>query len=165
MKNKIIRNNIFKGIKILSLIFVFGINNIYANTQPLKIITKCKKYDMTGGSSVAGATVSLYCEAKGSIRAEYTFTDSPNPPRHYFGTCCTKECSSLGDQKNDVYKHILPTGDIMYSESSDPYHFTGSGDSPVKVCVEWETLIDPIALLSAFPSIGQSRIDPNLIEY
>lgn len=155
MKNKIIRNNIFKVSKIYLMFAIISsiINPVYS--QELKEVNV--KVECKGG--VKTVKVEKYCN--GYDKADYNFTDSATAPFLYAGfhrpTCYTGSWNKIRFYKNDVYKHTMSDGSVMYSESASWTHF----DKDVKC----EGSFNPMDLLKAMPEIGISRVDPNLIEY
>ena len=152
MKNKIIRNNIFKVSKIYLMFAIISsiINPVYSQElKEVKVMVEC-----SGG--VKTVKIEKYCN---KYINGVPFKDSSTPPSigsaHLHDNICYVE--GAGSTLNDVYKHIMSDGSVMYSESVSWTHF----DKDVKC----EGSFNPMDLLKAMPEIGISRVDPNLIEY
>lgn len=88
----------------------------------------------------------------------HEFKDSSNAPALSGGGSCYINPGHY--YREAVFKHTLSDGSVMYSESSDPYHFVGRN-----TCAEYKGSFNPMDVLEALPEIGISRVDPNLIEY
>lgn len=160
MKNKKVKRNIFKTKNfylILSLIMIITNPTYSQELKEVNVKVNCNNFM---------ANVSFYCGGK-DVRENKPFTDSPNPPRfNRSNECICGGAESIHNDhgwqcKNNVYKHILPNGTVMYSSNDDPSHFISSGDI-INKC-KWS--FNAMDLLKAMPEIGTSRIDPNLIEY
>ncbi len=156
MKNKKVKRNIFKTKNlylILSLIMIITNPTYSQELKEVNVKVSCNNFM---------ANVSSYCGGK-DVQENKPFTDSSNPPSKWGDACVCGDISvGKGWQcKNNVYKHILPNGTVMYSSNNDPSYFISSGDI-INKC-KWS--FNTMDLLKAMPEIGTSRIDPNLIEY
>lgn len=156
MKNKKVKRNIFKTKNfylILSLIMIITNPTYSQDLKEVNVKVNC---------NFKPAEIVFYCKGNaGAEQNKISFTDSINPPS-LKGEDCICNPNSYGWQcKNNVYKHILSDGQVMYSGSNDPNHFINPRDI-INKC-KWS--FNTMDLLKAMPEIGTSRIDPNLIEY
>ena len=171
MKNKIIKKYIFKkflifnfktlhignalfiNIFILMIMCFSNINFVNAQSPELKKIKV--KFDCTLDQfQIKTVKVEKYCEG---ARQSYdqNFVDRMSAPNvNWNGYCCI---DNLHYYKNDIYKHTLSNGSVMYSESSSNTHFNKESTCEIS--------FDTMDILKAIPKIGVSRVDPNLIEY
>lgn len=149
MKNKIIRNNIFKVSKIYLMFAIISsiINPVYS--QELKEVNV--KVECKGG--VKTVKVEKYCNGV-LWGSDVSFKDSSVPPgKNNVDVCLVNRFVN----KKNVYRHTLTDGKVMYSESASWTHFNED--------VKCEGSFNTMDLLKAMPEIGISRVDPNLIEY
>ena len=134
-----------------------GIANASYGVNRCKYLSVINSYQINNGGTSLITQVCLSFSDNSDIIYERLNPD-------YVPECClslSKDGSNtcaIGNSK-DIYKHTLPNGKIMYSESNDPSRFSYMLPS------KCEAKMNAMDILESMPEIGISRVDPNLIEY